>query len=180
MKSRGCVPRGDDDAAHVEAIGADAEGEEVTGSAERPPTSPGGSVTLAGDASTAALDGGVTAPADAAPADAGKDASSPCGQLLPGQALVGGQGLVSCNGRVGIALSPAGAVYYTANGRTNLWISRGGDKLIMQTDGNLVNYAGTNPVWSSGSQGHPGATFVVQDDGNLVVYSANQVPLWVR
>lgn len=54
--------------------------------------------------------------------------------------------------------------------------------LIMQADGNLVDYAavgGANRVlWASGTQGNPGAHAVMQDDGNLVVYSPAGPPLW--
>jgi len=48
----------------------------------------------------------------------------------------------------------------------------------MQGDGNLVVYASTGPVWSSGTDRHPGAFLVVQDDGNTVIYSAGGSPLW--
>lgn len=46
-----------------------------------------------------------------------------------------------------------------------------GSVLVMQTDGNLVLYRGATPLWSSGTQGSPGAGAVLQTDGNLVVYS---------
>ena len=52
-------------------------------------------------------------------------------------------------------------------------------RLVMQGDGNLVEYVGGRPLWSSGTNGNPGAHAVMQDtDGNLVVYSAQNQPLW--
>ena len=71
--------------------------------------------------------------------------------LLPGQELTGGQGLTSPNG-----------LY----------------QFDMQTDGNLVLYKGATALWSSQTDGHPGAYVVMQTDGNLVVYSAAGQALW--
>lgn len=57
--------------------------------------------------------------------------------------------------------------------------SGGGYKLVMQTDGNLVEYTvGGKPLWASETGGHPGAWAVQQTDANLVVYSATGAPLW--
>lgn len=51
--------------------------------------------------------------------------------------------------------------------------------LIMQSDGNLVEYGpGYNAVWNTGTYGHPGAYFAYQPDGNLVVYDASGHPIW--
>lgn len=51
--------------------------------------------------------------------------------------------------------------------------------LIMQGDGNLVEYGdGQRVIWNSRTGGNPGAFAVFQWDGNLVVYSANWRPLW--
>jgi hypothetical protein len=53
------------------------------------------------------------------------------------------------------------------------------DRLVMQTDGNLVLYNKSNqPLWASGTNGNPGAYFAIQTDGNAVIYSASNVPLW--
>ncbi|GIG29758.1 hypothetical protein [Cellulomonas marina] len=55
-------------------------------------------------------------------------------------------------------------------------------ELAMQTDGNLVLYvkaAGAElALWSSGTEGHPGARLVQQGDGNAVVYTADGRALW--
>ncbi len=51
--------------------------------------------------------------------------------------------------------------------------------LAMQTDGNLVEYGpGSQVIWDSGTNGHPGDYAVMQTDGNLVVYSSTGQPLW--
>ena len=51
--------------------------------------------------------------------------------------------------------------------------------LVMQGDGNLVEYTNTGDVvWDSGTQNNPGAYLALQTDGNLVIYSASNVPLW--
>ncbi|MFV0459276.1 MAG: 5'-nucleotidase C-terminal domain-containing protein [Actinomycetales bacterium] len=52
-----------------------------------------------------------------------------------------------------------------------LSLTSGGYTLAMQADGNLVQYAEAGRVlWSSGTEGNPGAFAVMQADGNLVVY----------
>jgi hypothetical protein len=51
-------------------------------------------------------------------------------------------------------------------------------RLVMQGDGNLVEYVGGRPLWASGTYGHAGAFTAMQTDGNLVVYSAGGTPLW--
>ncbi len=71
--------------------------------------------------------------------------------LSPGQGLVAGQHLASPNGAV------IGA---------------------MQTDGNFVFYAGGRAIWSTNTNGNPGARLAFQTDGNLVVYSAAGQALW--
>jgi hypothetical protein len=48
----------------------------------------------------------------------------------------------------------------------------------MQYDGNLVTYAGSRPVWSTGTAGNYGNYAIFQNDGNFVVYNAGGGPLW--
>jgi hypothetical protein len=48
--------------------------------------------------------------------------------------------------------------------------------LIMQGDGNLVEYNGPTPLWATDTAGQPGNRATMQTDGNLIVYgSQNQV-----
>ena len=49
----------------------------------------------------------------------------------------------------------------------------------MQADGNLVAYNRINqPLWSSQTVNHPGASLVVQNDGNVVIYRPDATPVW--
>ncbi len=50
--------------------------------------------------------------------------------------------------------------------------------LAMQSDGNLVLYAGGRALWNTGTWGNPGAIAAQQTDGNLVVYSGSGRALW--
>jgi GH25 family lysozyme M1 (1,4-beta-N-acetylmuramidase) len=52
------------------------------------------------------------------------------------------------------------------------------NSLVMQTDGNLVEYVGNRALWQSRTVGNSGAYVAMQADGNLVVYSATNQPLW--
>jgi GH25 family lysozyme M1 (1,4-beta-N-acetylmuramidase) len=72
-------------------------------------------------------------------------------RLLTGQRLVPGQAILSGSGRYAV---------------------------VMQTDGNLVEYTfGPVAVWSSRTVGRPGAIVVMQGDGNLVIYQGS-TPIW--
>jgi hypothetical protein len=73
----------------------------------------------------------------------------------------------------------------TANNNTlslkqgqSLTSSDGRFTLIMQSDGNLVLYAGARPLWATGTNGKGGYTTDMQGDGNFVVYTAAHSPLW--
>ncbi|MFV0461563.1 MAG: Ig-like domain repeat protein, partial [Actinomycetales bacterium] len=84
-----------------------------------------------------------------------------------------------------ISASP-GLPGYEANVRMNsgdqVWSADGQYVLLMQADGNLVEYRvdGTTatPVRQWGTYGHPGAFFVTQGDGNLVIYGPAGEVLW--
>jgi hypothetical protein len=47
--------------------------------------------------------------------------------------------------------------------------------LIMQTDGNLVEYGPNGPLWSSCTNRWPGSIATMQGDGNLVVYGPGHI-----
>ena len=64
----------------------------------------------------------------------------------------------------------AGQAIYSPNGQY---------QLIMQGDGNLVEYGpGGQVIWDSATNGNPGASAIMQGDGNLVVYSSAGTALW--
>ena len=111
-------------------------------------------------------------------------------RLNSGASLTGGSRLSSPSGQYNVSMFDA-----EGYGRIPLMYSRtcgwvhgpmmgtghnGGQNtsLVMQSDGNLVNYQNGQPRWSSRTHGNPGAFFVVQNDGNMVVYSAAGRPLW--
>jgi hypothetical protein len=71
--------------------------------------------------------------------------------LSAGQALLPGQQLVSDNG-----------LY----------------NLVMQADGNLVEYTAGRRLWSTATAGNPGARLIMQPGGNLVLYDTSRVPIW--
>jgi hypothetical protein len=96
--------------------------------------------------------------------------------LMPGQSLFwGGVTWVLANQADGnvVIYDQAGKVHWQTGtvGKAGVF--------IMQTDGNLVHYCNGVPVWSSGTQGHPGAKAVFQPaDGNFVVYDTDGRALW--
>jgi hypothetical protein len=108
-------------------------------------------------------------------------------RLNPGEALFPGQHLLSQNRYYTFSLQRDGnmvlrkAESLKSNKKHILWNSGtvgGASKLLMQQDGNLVLYRNGQAKWSTGTNGHPGAYFVMQNDGNAVVYSRNNKPLW--
>ncbi len=54
----------------------------------------------------------------------------------------------------------------------------GAYRLTMQSDGNLVEYNGTDVVVWASETSTPGSTAVVQSDGNVVVYDGSNTALW--
>jgi hypothetical protein len=108
---------------------------------------------------------------------------APCG-LLPSAASLGpGASVTSCDGRYTFVVQASDGNVVEYEGSTPLWNSHTeghpGDSIVMQGDGNLVLYAGSKALWASSTYGHPGAYFAVQDDGNIVVYEGS-TPLWAR
>jgi hypothetical protein len=84
-----------------------------------------------------------------------------------------------------LAAQPAQASSDTLNvnqqlhANQSLTSTNGQYQLIMQTDGNLVEYGpGGLALWSSQTGGNPGAWAVLQGDGNLCVYSSGGAFLW--
>ena len=53
----------------------------------------------------------------------------------------------------------------------------GAFRLVMQSDGNFVEYQGSSPVWATATSG-AGNYAAMHGDDNLVVYNASNSPLW--
>jgi len=94
-------------------------------------------------------------------------------------------GPVACALTLGVLLaaaSPAAAASSTlgSGGRLNGGgeIAAGSYRLVMQGDGNLVEYTGSTALWSSHTSGQPGNYVVMQTDGNLVVRSSGGSWRW--
>jgi hypothetical protein len=51
---------------------------------------------------------------------------------------------------------------------------------VMRSDGNLTVYrtGDGGSVWSSSTDGHPGASLAMQDNGDLVIRTADAAQLW--
>jgi hypothetical protein len=49
---------------------------------------------------------------------------------------------------------------------------------LLGTDGNFVVYQGSQPVWSTNTAGRGGVRMVLQGDGNLVLLNGSNMPLW--
>jgi hypothetical protein len=106
-----------------------------------------------------------------------------CTLMSPGNELLAGQSLSSCDGRHTLAMQTDGNLVLYHNGAGATWATmtngKGGQRAIMQGDGNFVVYdAEGKALWNSVTEGHPGASLDVQDDGNLVVYAPGGGALW--
>ena len=64
---------------------------------------------------------------------------------------------------------PKEAAYEFAPGNFSVTDTEG-DKLVYQTDGNLVLYVDKRARWQSGTAGVPGGKLSLQKDGNVVIY----------
>jgi len=52
------------------------------------------------------------------------------------------------------------------------------DRLVFQSDGNLVLYAGTTTVWQTSTSGKGAVQFLIRRDGSLALYAAESMPVW--
>jgi hypothetical protein len=106
-------------------------------------------------------------------------AQAACGMLGTNQTLYSPGSIASCDGVYNVAIQTDGnLVVY--RGSTPIWATyKFGTraKLVMQGDGNLVVYADQGVLWASNKFGS-GATMNMQTDGNLVVYNGSMAPMW--
>lgn len=108
-------------------------------------------------------------------------------KLPPNTTLVANQSITSLNGRYTFVYQVDGNLVlykrYPNGSQKALWASgtngKGGNRCIMQGDGNLVIYNPANKaLWSSNTFHDPGSTLVMQDDGNGVIYNAAHKAIW--
>jgi hypothetical protein len=95
-----------------------------------------------------------------------------CGTLQQGHGLAPTQEVRSCNGEYWLSLGGNGELVETHLDAGYPWHQDGkaGDRLDMQSDGNLVLYSGKKAIWATMTNNHPGAYLWLQDDGTLGVY----------
>jgi len=74
-----------------------------------------------------------------------------CGEFKGGEGLGPNESVKSCDGRF---------------------------ELVMQTDGNLVLYMGSKPLWASNTYHQDGYAMWMQTDGNFVLYNPYRTALW--
>ena len=105
--------------------------------------------------------------------------------LLPNEALIHGQSIVSDNSNFRLTFQTDGnlVLYQGTNftAENALWatdiVDSSIERVIMQLDGNLVLYRNNGSAWASNTNGNPSSRLTVQDDGNLIIYKGN-VPIW--
>ncbi|MFT3839921.1 MAG: GH25 family lysozyme [Myxococcaceae bacterium] len=104
-----------------------------------------------------------------------------CGAIQSGTGLAKGSSITSCDGRFSLVMQSDGNLVQYSNGIA-MWATmtqQHGEVTVMQGDGNLVVYdAGGCAIWASKTDGHNGASFAMQDDGNLVIYDTGSHALW--
>jgi hypothetical protein len=83
------------------------------------------------------------------------------------------------NKYVALTFDEAGRIIIQDNFVTMWEVGGGGDKLILQGDGNLVLYdKNMKAVWNTKTQGQGGDKLILQGDGNLVLYDKNMKAVW--
>jgi hypothetical protein len=96
------------------------------------------------------------------------------GTLLPGTTLASGQTLNSPSGAYQLTMQRDGSLVVQKGG-SDVWSSgtnSPGAHVVLQGDGNLVVYSSASePLWASGTDGHPGASLLLTDHGRLALLS---------
>lgn len=104
-----------------------------------------------------------------------------CGAIEPGEGLLPGQSLQSCDGVHALTLRADGDLVVTSGTTTLIDTGTAGAdaaEAYLTADGNFeLRGALGELLWASGSGGQTGAHMYLQQDGNLVIYSP-QGPVW--
>jgi hypothetical protein len=110
----------------------------------------------------------------------------PRDRLQSGARLLPGQALISGNGRYRLVYQSDGnLVLYDDVDQLPLWASNTGGSsagnAVMQGDGNFVVYDAQGVGrWATGTANNANAYLQVQNDGNVVVYRSGGEPIWDR
>ncbi|MCU1323973.1 MAG: O-glycosyl hydrolase [Acidobacteriaceae bacterium] len=103
-----------------------------------------------------------------------------CGQGTMGtnSELEVGTYLKSTNG-ARLTLTAGGLTAVDANGKSN-WApsGAGANRLILQEDGNLVEYQGTNVIWASNTVGSGAIWLSIHDDASFTLYNKANAAVW--
>lgn len=107
-------------------------------------------------------------------------------RITRGKSLKSGVSLYSPNGRYKLTQQTDGNLVLrniAGSSARVIWASgtngRGVAYVVMQNDGNLVQYTkGGGAVWSTKTNGKGGDRLVVQNDGNTVIYTAGGKAVW--
>lgn len=101
--------------------------------------------------------------------------------LQNGESLYPCDGVLSDDNRFVLLFQADGRLTITRRDGVVLWNIGpfpGATELRMQSDGNLVLYAGSMALWTTETVGNPGAHLAMQTDGNLVIYSLSGPAVW--
>ncbi len=86
---------------------------------------------------------------------------------------------IKSGGNARLTLTSGGLRATDAQGGTR-WAPPGtGDRLILQSDGNLVLYSGSQAVWASGTFGTGAAWLSIRDDGTFILTDKANKKVWV-
>ncbi|GAA1163588.1 cutinase family protein [Nocardioides aquiterrae] len=103
-----------------------------------------------------------------------------CGDTMrTGMKLDRGQWLRSTDGRYNLHMQTDGNfVAYNSAGRAIWATNRTGNYVVVQGDGNLVQYGDRGAVWATNTVGSGANRLVMQSDGNIVLYNAANRAVW--
>jgi hypothetical protein len=140
-----------------------------------------GNVTVPPGAQDAVVTVPVTARPAGSPADSIQFLLTGNDNHVPSPVLFTGT-ITSASASVPIAIgqAPRGVLYpgERLNPGDQLTSPNGRYALVMQGDGNLLEYDEGTPVWTSNTAGHSGSDFEAQSDGNFVVYAPGHASVW--
>ena len=114
-----------------------------------------------------------------------RDSDPPPSRLVGGQVLKAGDRLQSTDGRHTLEMTSDGRL--VASTEDVVWwsqpVAAGPDAVasMQDSDGNLVVYGDSGPIWDSGTFGHPGAYLTIesdQADGRLTIHDVDGTVLW--